>query len=153
MLNFTSILFAITVVAALTSLDSDSAFQEAAPMQPVESQGDYAPQIPVYNTSSKESIAQSNSTNQPSQEIPQTFQTPLEQMKQNYASTFAAWESLCGESLRGKWIDSTSEIGCYDMKMFIQVFCSMNEVQQIMQVCQSAGGNPKCSSSQISCSF
>jgi hypothetical protein len=59
-LNFTSILFAITVVAALTSLDSDSAFQEAAPMQPVESQGDYAPQIPVYNTSSKESIAQLN---------------------------------------------------------------------------------------------
>jgi hypothetical protein len=76
----------------------------------------------------------------------------LDYIRKNYASGLAQAQSLCTGQFKGRWVDSSTSIGCYDMQGFNTEYCSTDVIQNLVKSCNSIAGNPVCSSTEASCS-
>ncbi len=75
----------------------------------------------------------------------------LDYIRINYASELAQAKNLCITQFKGNWVDSSNTIGCFNMQGFSTYYCSVDVIQNIVNICNSIGGNPTCSSTQASC--
>ena len=76
----------------------------------------------------------------------------LDYIRKNYASGLAQAQSLCTGQFKGRWVDSSTSIGCYDMQGFNTAYCSTDVVQNLVKLCNSIAGGSTCSSTETSCS-
>jgi hypothetical protein len=74
----------------------------------------------------------------------------LQQIKNNRASDLDYARNLCVSQFQGSWVNNQNEVGCYNMVGFSSNYCSM--MQDIINQCNSIGGNVVCTSTQASCS-
>ena len=89
----------------------------------------------------------------------QTFTVPpeykgsegLEYIRTQYETELTQARSLCISQFKGNWVDSSNTIGCYDMQGFSTYYCGIGIIQDLVNLCNSIGGNPTCSSTQASC--
>ena len=86
--------------------------------------------------------------------VPEEYQGSqgLDYLRQNYASQLSQARALCTSQFKGTWVDSSSEIGCHNMQGFSTFYCSLDIIQDLVNLCNSIGGNSVCSSTQASCS-
>jgi len=75
----------------------------------------------------------------------------LNYLRENYASELSQARSLCINQFKGNWVDSSNNIGCYDMQGFSSYYCDIDVLKNLVNLCESIGGNPTCSSTQASC--
>ena len=94
----------------------------------------------------------STSDNQPSVPSGTTGSAGLDYIRKNYGSGLAQAQSLCASQFKGTWRDDSSTIGCYNMQGFNTAYCSTDVIQNLVDMCNSIGGNAVCSSTQASCS-
>ena len=76
----------------------------------------------------------------------------LDYIRKNHASELSQARSLCTGQFKGEWRSDSSTIGCYNMEGFSSYFCGTDTIQNLVNLCNSIGGNSVCSSSQASCS-
>ena len=76
----------------------------------------------------------------------------LDYIRKNYASGLSQAKVLCTGQFKGQWVDSSSEIGCNNMQGFSTAYCSVDVIQNLVNLCNSIGGSPTCSSTEASCS-
>lgn len=76
----------------------------------------------------------------------------LDYIRKNYSTGLAQVQTLCTGQFKGEWVDSSSEIGCQNMQGFSTSYCSLSVIQNLVNLCNSIGGSPVCSSTQASCS-
>jgi hypothetical protein len=76
----------------------------------------------------------------------------IDYIRNNYASQISQARSLCTGQFKGSWIENSNAIGCFGMQGFSTVYCGMDIIRQLTDLCNSIGGSPVCSSSQASCS-
>jgi hypothetical protein len=95
-----------------------------------------------------------NSTASQSYSVPTQYKGSegLDYIRKNYASELSQAKSLCAGQFKGEWIDSSSEIGCQNMQGFSTSYCGMDIINNLVNMCNSIGGNPVCSSTQAICS-
>jgi len=72
-------------------------------------------------------------------------------VKENYSSSFSEAKDFCINQFNGEWIDDSEKIGCFDMEGFFILFCSTENVLNILNFCYLIGGMPICSSTEVSC--
>jgi len=97
--------------------------------------------------------------NEDSQSYPQNYSIPpeykgsqgLNYIRNNYASDLAQARSLCVNQFKGNWVDNSNERGCLNMQGFSSYYCYTSAIQNIVNLCNSIGANPICSSNQASC--
>jgi len=75
----------------------------------------------------------------------------LNYIRKHYASELAQVRSLCINQFKGDWVDTSNDIGCYNMQGFSSSYCNMDIIKNLENLCKSIGGNPTCSSTQTSC--
>jgi len=78
-------------------------------------------------------------------------QEGLDYIRRTRAGDLAQAKALCTSQFKGSWVDSSNSIGCYNMQGFSTSFCSMDILKNVIDLCNSIGGNPTCSSTQASC--
>ena len=100
----------------------------------------------------KNYIPSTPSGSQPSVPSGTTGSAGLDYIRKNYASGLAQAQSLCTSQFKGTWTDNSNTIGCYNMQGFNTAYCAIDTVQNLVNLCNSIGGNPVCSSTQASCS-
>lgn len=76
----------------------------------------------------------------------------LDYVRGNYASSMDRAKSLCTGQFKGDWRDTSTEMGCYDMKGFLTLYCGAETIQNLVNLCSYINGNSTCSSNQVSCS-
>lgn len=76
----------------------------------------------------------------------------LDIVKQQRASEMSQAEGYCTGRFKGNWVDTSNVVGCYDMQGFSTVYCVLGQIQDITKTCESIGGTPTCTETQISCS-
>lgn len=76
----------------------------------------------------------------------------LDYIKNNYASGLSQAKSLCITQFKGNWMDNSNTIGCYNMQGFSTFYCNTDTIRNLVNLCNSIGGNSVCSSTQASCS-
>jgi hypothetical protein len=76
----------------------------------------------------------------------------LDYIRKNYSSGLAQAQALCTGQFRGEWVDSSSEIGCQKMQGFSTSYCGVDIINNLVNMCNTIGGNPVCSSTEASCS-
>ena len=74
----------------------------------------------------------------------------LNYIKQNYASGLEQARGLCINTFKGNWVDTSNSIGCYDMQGF-SIYCNMDAIKNLTNLCNSIRGIPTCDSTQASC--
>jgi hypothetical protein len=78
-------------------------------------------------------------------------QEGLDYIRNNRAGDLAQAKALCISQFKGSWVDSSNAIGCYSMQGFSTSYCGMDILKNVIDLCNSIGGNPTCSSTQASC--
>ena len=76
----------------------------------------------------------------------------LDYIRKTYASELSQARSLCTNQFKGNWVDSSNNLGCYDMQGFSSSYCNMDIINNLINLCKSIGGSSTCSSTQASCS-
>jgi len=95
-----------------------------------------------------------NTENNQSYTVPPEYRGSegLDYIREHYASELAQARSLCINQFKGDWIDTSNDLGCYNMQGFSSSYCNMDIINNLVNLCKSIGGNPSCSSTQASCS-
>ncbi|NIO44399.1 MAG: hypothetical protein GTN36_02495 [Candidatus Aenigmarchaeota archaeon] len=75
----------------------------------------------------------------------------LDYIKRTYSSELSQARSLCINQFKGNWIDTSNDLGCYNMQGFSSSYCNMDILKNLANLCRSIGGNSICSSTQASC--
>jgi len=76
----------------------------------------------------------------------------LDYIRKSYASGLSQARGLCTSQFKGEWVDSSNEIGCQNMQGFSTSYCGVDIIKNLVNLCNSIGGNPVCSSTEASCS-
>ena len=98
------------------------------------------------------SIPSTPSNTQPTVPTGVTGSAGLDYIRKNYGSGLVQAQSLCTSQFKGTWMDNSNTIGCYDMQGFNTAYCNTDTIQNLVDLCNSIGGNSVCSSTQASCS-
>jgi len=75
----------------------------------------------------------------------------LDYIRKTYASELSQARGLCINQFKGNWVDTSNNLGCYDMQDFSSYYCNMDILTNLVNLCKSIGGDPTCSSTQASC--
>ncbi|NIM46969.1 MAG: hypothetical protein GTN40_02300 [Candidatus Aenigmarchaeota archaeon] len=75
----------------------------------------------------------------------------LDYIRKTYASELSQARSLCINQFKGNWVDTSNNLGCYDMQGFSSSYCNMEIINNIINLCKLIEGSPICSSTQASC--
>lgn len=78
-------------------------------------------------------------------------QAGLDYIRKTRSGDLAQAKALCTSQFKGSWVDSSNAIGCYNMQGFSTSYCGMDIIKNVIDMCNSIGGNPTCSSTQTSC--
>jgi len=73
-------------------------------------------------------------------------------VKQQHSSELPQARSFCTGQFKGEWVETSNEIGCFNMQGFSSAYCLVGQVQDIINDCKAIGGTPVCTSTQASCS-
>ena len=98
--------------------------------------------------------SQSKTTDSGEYDIPPEYRGAegLDYIRNNYASQLSQARSLCISQFKGDWTDTSNRIGCYNMEGFSSAYCGLGIIKDLVSLCNSIGGSPTCSSSQVGCS-
>ena len=85
--------------------------------------------------------------------IPPEYTGPegLEYVRTNYAPNMDEAKSLCTEQFKGEWRDTATEMGCYNMRGFLTLYCTAETIQKLTNLCDQINGDSTCSSDTVSC--
>jgi len=75
----------------------------------------------------------------------------LEYIKNERPAELTQAKYLCENQFKGNWVNTASNIGCYNMVGFSEQYCNLGEIKNLVNLCNSIGGTPICSSTQASC--
>lgn len=103
-----------------------------------------------YLSTNKGSGTTNNIKSNQSSTIPEGTQG-LDYLKRQYASQLPQAQSLCSSQFKGNWVDNSNSIGCYNMQGFSTFYCGADTIKNLINLCNSIGGNSVCSSTQASC--